>query len=334
MDRRTDFAGPVTAPDETVTGAAPAAPPRAGGRRGPFTVPVRLRWLGVSGWEIVIGRGDDTRSILFDPYLSRMPFTDARGVAGPGIPLRLDHEAVEEVASRHLTGAPELILVSHGHFDHVADVPQLLARPDWRQSRVRVLCDMTVSHLLDAMGTPARRLGDVVPVAGGDHLQFDGYAVEVFRGLHSRRPDYGYFAPGHRLAPPSPPSVLGDFVEGNTLAYQVSVEGGPSILLMGASNFAERELAGIRPDVAAVPMTTTGAVHRYPARLLAATGHPRVLIPCHHDDMLTPLTGPAAPLRASTSTSSVNELRAAAGPGSRVVAPRHLEAVDLAALLT
>ncbi|MFF1834451.1 MBL fold metallo-hydrolase [Streptomyces sp. NPDC058231] len=281
----------------------------------------------------MIGRGHRRRSILFDPYLSRMPFTDAQGVAEHGIPLRLDHEAVEAVASRHLTGAPELILVSHGHFDHMADVPQLLARPDWRQSRIRVLCDATVSNLLAAMGTPRRRLADAVLVKGGEHLQFDGYTVEIFRSLHSRRPDYGYFAPGHRLVPPPRPSVLGDFVEGDTLSYQVSVEGGPSILLMGASNFAEREITGIRPDVAAVPMTTTRAVHRYPERLLETAGNPPVLIPCHHDDMVTPLTGPPGLLAASTAESSVREL-AAAGPGSRVVAPRHLEAMDLAAVLT
>lgn len=282
----------------------------------------------------MIGRGHRRRSILFDPYLSRMPFTDAQGVTEHGIPLRLDHGAVEAVASRHLTGAPELVLVSHGHFDHMADVPQLLARPEWRQSPIRVLCDATVCSLLAAMGTPPRRLADAVLVEGGEHLQFDGYTVEVFRSLHSRRPDYGYFAPGHRPAPPSAPSVLGDLVEGNTLAYQVSVQGGPSILLMGASNFAAREIAGIRPDVAAVPMTTTATVHRYPERLLTVTGNPQVLIPCHHDDMVTPLTGPPDLLAAATSESSVRELAAAAGPGSRVVAPRHLEGMDLTALLT
>ncbi|MEU0133157.1 MBL fold metallo-hydrolase [Streptomyces sp. NPDC006296] len=331
-ERRTALGDAWTAPG-TVTGAGPTAHPPAGLRRGPFSVGVRLRWLGVSGWEIVIGQGDGRRSILFDPYLSRMPFTNAQGVAEHGVPFRPDRAAVEEIAARHLTGAPELVLVSHGHFDHMADVPQLLARPAWRGSRIRVLCDVTVSSLLAAMGTPPWRLADTVPVAGGDKLGFDGYTVEVFRSLHSRRPDYGYFAPGHRPVPPPRPSVLGDFVEGTTLAYLVSVDGGPSVLLMGASDVAEREIAGIRPDVAAVPMTTTAAVHRYPERLLAAAGHPPLLIPCHHDDMVTPLTGPPGPLADAVSTAPVREL-AAAAPGSRVLAPRHLESVDLNAALS
>ncbi|MGW0118732.1 MBL fold metallo-hydrolase [Streptomyces sp. NPDC003327] len=336
-ERLTAPGGLRAAPEAAFAAQAPSARrpgrPSGGRRRVPSPVPVQLRWLGVSGWEIVIDQGRRRRSILFDPYLSRMPFTDAQGVTRHDIPLRLDHRAVEAVASRHLTGAPELILVSHGHFDHMADVPQLLARPGWRHSRIRVLCDATVAHLLAAMDTPRRRLADAILVKGGEYLQFDGYTVEVFRSLHSQRSDHGYFAPGRLLAPPPRPTVLGDFVEGETLAYHVAVEGGPSVLLMGASNVAEREMAGVRPDVAAVPMTTTTSVHDYPERLLAATGNPPVLIPCHHDDMTTPLTDRPGLLAASTADSAVRAL-AAAGPGSRVVAPRHLEALDLAAVLT
>ncbi|MFF4347608.1 hypothetical protein [Streptomyces sp. NPDC001530] len=116
--------------------------------------------------------------------------------------------------------------------------------------------------------------------------------VEVFRSLHSQQPDHGYFAPGRRTAPPRRPTVLGDLVEGDTLAYQVTVDGGPSILFMGASNFAERELWGIRPDIAAIAMTSHSALHRYVERLLAALGNPPLLIPTRHDDMTTPSPTP------------------------------------------
>ncbi|MGK5642071.1 MBL fold metallo-hydrolase, partial [Streptomyces sp. URMC 126] len=258
------------------TAVSVALPPEYG-RGGPYSTSVRLRWLGVAGWEILLEGG---RSIVFDPYLSRMPCTDHTGALDPRLPLRLDRAAVERVADRHLAGPPELVLVSHGHFDHVADVPQLLGRPEWERSRIRTVCDETVRHLLVAMGTPSRRLGDVIQVKGGEYLQFDGYTVEVFRSLHSQLADHGCFAPGRRAAPPRRPATLGDLVEGDTLAYQVSVDGGPRILLMGASNFVERELAGIRPDVALVPMSSHQAVHRYVERLLDATGHPPLLLPC------------------------------------------------------
>lgn len=178
-------------------------------RGGPYSTPVELRWLGVSGWEIVIGGG---RSVL-------------------------------------------------------------------------TVRDETVRYLLMSTGTPRARIDDVIQVKGGEYLQFDGYTVEVFRSLHSQPADHGYFAPGRRVAPPRRPTVLGDLVEGDTLAQQVSVDGGPRILLMGASKFVERELAGIRPDVALVPMSSHSAVHRYVERFLTATGNPLLLIPSHHDDM-------------------------------------------------
>ncbi|WP_369261002.1 MBL fold metallo-hydrolase [Streptomyces sp. R35] len=328
--RRTVLKGVLAASGAaaSATGLVGAAPTS---RRGaPYATPVQMRWLGVSGWEIVI---DGRRRILFDPYLSRMPYRNAEGALDPRLPLRLDRAAVERVAAGHLTGPPELILVSHGHFDHVADVPQLLARPAWEKHRVRAMCDETVRHLLSAMDTPRTRLDDVIQVKGGEYLQFDGYTVEVFRSLHSQQPDHGYFAPGHKTAPPRRPTVLGDLVEGDTLAYQLTVDGGPSILLMGASNFAERELSGIRPDIAAIAMTSHSALHRYVERLLAAIGNPSLLIPTHHDDMTTPLTDAPSLLAAATPSTAAKELDAASAPASRVLSPQHLRTVDVTAAL-
>ncbi|MFF3831641.1 MBL fold metallo-hydrolase [Streptomyces sp. NPDC002458] len=310
-----------------VGGAAPlpAARPRA--TKG---VELGMRWLGVAGWELTFAG----RSVLFDPYLSRMPYAGADGALDPALPLRPDPEAVEHVAEKVLTGVPELILVSHGHFDHLADVPHLLSRPGWSGRRVRTLCDGTSRHLLGAMGVPASRMADVVAVTGGDHLQFDGYSVEVFRSLHSRQQDYTSFAPGTRDAVPERPRTLGDLVEGRTLAFQLSVEGGPSVLLTGTSNVAERELAGARPDVAVVGMSGHEAVHGYPDRLLAALGSPSLLLPCHHDDMVTPLG--ASGISGTVSSGAVTALKQAAerqarGGGTRVLAPRHLELLDVTA---
>ncbi|MFI1002570.1 MBL fold metallo-hydrolase [Streptomyces galbus] len=326
--RRTVLRGAVAASGAAAVGSAITGAASTIRRAGPFSTSVELRWLGVAGWEIVL---DGRRSILFDPYLSRMPCTRG-GALDPRLPLRPDQAAVERVAARHLAGAPELILLSHGHFDHVADVPQLLTRPGWAGAGIRTVCDETVRHLLAAMGTPASHVEDVIEVKGGEYLQFPGYTVEVFRSLHSRQADHGTFAPGHRAATPRRPAALGDLVEGDTLAYQVSVQGGPTILLMGASNFIERELTGIRPDVAMVPMSPHQALHRYVERLMDATGHPPLLFPCHHDDMHTPLTGAPALLAASVGTDAAAELSAAA-PGSRVLNPHHLKTIHLTAEL-
>lgn len=167
-------------------------------------------------------------------------------------------------------------------------------------------------------------MNDVIPVYGGDHLQFDGYSVEVFRSLHSRQEDYTSFAPGHRDSAPTRPRTLGDLVEGRTLAFQVAVEGGPTVLLTGTSNFAERELTGARPDVAVIGMSGHAAVHGYPDRLLSVLGAPPLLVPGHHDDMVTPL-GDSGVFR-TASPEAVSALgraaaRQAAPGGCRVLTP-------------
>ncbi|MTE21016.1 MBL fold metallo-hydrolase [Streptomyces sp. TRM43335] len=328
--RRTLLKGALVVAGTTVSGLGLTGAVPSTRREEAYSTPVRLRWLGVSGWEIVIG---EHRSLLFDPYLSRMPYTDADGALDPGLPLRPDPRAVDRIVSRHLSGTPELVMVSHGHFDHLADVPHLLGHRAWQDARVRTMCDETSGHLLAAMGTPRARLDDVIRIKGGEYLQFDGYTVEVLRSLHSMGDDYGYFAPGRRTTPPKPPATLGDLVEGETFAYQVSVAGGPRILLMGATNFIEREMAGIRPDVATIPMTSHSALHRYPARLLETLGHPPLVLPCHHDDMITSLLEDPAVLASSVSEEAVDALASAASSASRVLGPRHLEAVDVTAAL-
>ncbi len=300
--------------------------------RRPSLEGLSLQWLGVAGWELRFG---DSR-LLFDPYLSRMPFQSSDGSLDPSLPLRWDQKAVTAVAERNLSGPPALILVSHGHFDHLADVPQLLAHPDWAGHRIRTLCDETSHHLLAAMGAPDHRLADVIRVRGGEHLRFPGFTVEVLRSLHSQFSDHSYFAPGTHVGPPRTPRRLGDLIEGQTLAYQVSFDDGPSVYLSGTSNLAERELTGLRPDIAIIGMTSHSAVHRYLERLQSALGDPALLLPSHHDDMVSPLLRSGGARQAGTNTGrsaaaiALEDAAAARGAsGTRVIDPTPLQPFGL-----
>ncbi len=63
---------------------------------------VTLTWLGHGGWSI----NDGEREILLDPFLEECPTANV---------------AAADIAA-------DFILVSHGHFDHVADVPAIANR--------------------------------------------------------------------------------------------------------------------------------------------------------------------------------------------------------------
>ncbi|MFF2125861.1 MBL fold metallo-hydrolase [Streptomyces olivochromogenes] len=125
-----------------------------------------LRWLGTSGWRIDV----DGRTVLFDPYLTRFKTGLFDGAFRADTELSTDPEVVRE-----RIGAPELVLVSHSHWDHVADVPYIA-----KSTGARVMGTETTYHLLVAFGVDP---GQISVVKGGEVLDFGGITVEVAAGL-------------------------------------------------------------------------------------------------------------------------------------------------------
>ncbi|MGW0561392.1 MBL fold metallo-hydrolase [Streptomyces sp. NPDC003016] len=315
------------------TGTVPAAAAERRPRRSDDGA-VSLRWLGVAGWELAF----DGHRILVDPYLSRQEYRVPGGSAiDPDRRLEPDPSVVETIVGRHLPGPPELILVTHGHFDHLLDVPYLLNRGQWRKDPIRTLCGETSLHLLRAMGAQRARVDECVVVSGGEVLRFPAgptgeppaYTVEVFRSLHSQYGNHGFFAPGTLTDPPPRVRTLGDMREGGTLAYQVTVGDRLRVMfLSGTANLSERELQGARPDVLVLGISGQAAVHRYVERAMEVLGEPPLVVPSHHDDMLTSLLSPG--LDDSVRKDAVTALRSTVRAyGARVLEPRHLHTLTL-----
>ncbi len=63
---------------------------------------IEIRWLGHGGWQIKTG----SHTILLDPFLSQSPLAPC---------------TAEELDAT-------FVLVSHGHFDHISDVPEIVRR--------------------------------------------------------------------------------------------------------------------------------------------------------------------------------------------------------------
>ncbi|MER6978168.1 MBL fold metallo-hydrolase [Streptomyces carpinensis] len=272
------------------------------------------RWLGTAGWRIDAGG----RTLLVDPYLTRFDTGLYRGAFDPATPLRTDGPLVD----RHV-GRPELVLVTHSHWDHLNDVPHIA-----KITGARVVGTETTYHLLRALGVDA---GQLIVVKGGEVLDFDGCVVEAVAARHSRNAAHQYFAPGTLHAPPATvPATVADLPEGDTLAFQVRFGSGPAAFLMGASDFAEREVDGLRPDIAMVAVPGSTATHRYVPRLLQALGRPELVVPVHWDDFETPLAEPAVRDPAMDLDGFAAQVRRAA-PASRVQLPEHLAALHVPA---
>ncbi|GGT38055.1 hypothetical protein GCM10010254_67610 [Streptomyces chromofuscus] len=273
-----------------------------------------FRWLGTAGRRIDV----DDRTVLFDPYLSRFPTGLFDGAFDPRTPLQSRPETVDA----HI-GRPELVLVSHSHWDHLADVPRIA-----RTTGARVVGTETTYHLLVSLGVDA---GQISVVKGGEVLDVDGIVVEVVPSLHSRNKKCSYFAPGTLNAPPATvPSTVADLPEGDILAFRVTAgASGPSAFLMGASDFSERAVRDLRPDLAMIAVPSSTATHQYVPRLLRALGHPGVVVPVHWDNFEVPLGG--APVRdpAMDLDAFLAEV-GKASPAARVVVPDYRTVYDSA----
>ncbi|GAA2822064.1 MBL fold metallo-hydrolase [Kribbella solani] len=242
----------------------------------PKKEPVELTWFGTHAWQIRCGQS----VVLTDPWLTRFK----TGTFTPeGADPKTELVIKPEVIDRHL-GTADAILVHHGHYDHMADVPYVA-----RKTQATVLCTETHANLLRAMKTPDELLS---PVRGGEYLPFDGFTIEVFPSLHScggKRHTYAY--PGYRYEVPPRPRVIEDLVEGGTLAFVITI-GGVRILSLSTANFDPNALRGLQVDVIfAAPGGEPGITDR----LLRTIKPVRKVIATHWDDFDKPLDQPGVP---------------------------------------
>jgi L-ascorbate metabolism protein UlaG (beta-lactamase superfamily) len=268
--------------------------------------PVELTWLGTHAWQIRSGKS----IVLTDPWITRFKTgTFTPEGADPKTKLVIKPDVID----RYISTA-DAILVHHGHYDHMADVPYVA-----KKTQATVLGTASHANMLRAMRTPAELLS---PVRGGEYLPFEGFTIEVFPSLHScggRHHTYAY--PGYRLdGVPPRPRVIEDLLEGGTLAYVITI-GGLRILSLSTANFDPNALRGLQVDVVfAAPGGEPGITDR----LLRTIKPVKKVIATHWDDFDQPLDKPGIPwtdltkLRTSVETA-----------GAEFVVLNHLEKLTL-----
>ena len=254
-------------------------PPKSGG---PGAAGVSFKWFGTDGWEISFGN----KIILFDPWFSRGVQTGfLSGKFDPKTPLKVEDGLIDQ----HVAKADQ-ILIGHGHWDHLADIPYIQ-----KKTNAHVIGSETHANLMRAYGITE---GKIVQVKGGEYMQFAGYTIEVFPGLHSMGPTKKWVVPGHLYHVPPMPTTVGEMPEGDSLIYLITIGGRYRIFLMSTANYNERTIAGLKPDVALVASIFANQIHDFTPRLLKALNYPKILLPTHWDNFEKPLSEPPQDLRA------------------------------------
>ena len=249
---------------------------------GPGAAGVSFKWLGTNSWEIAFSN----KTILFDPWLSRGVLTGfLAGKFDAKTPLKVEETLIDQ----HIAKADQ-ILIGHGHWDHLADIPYVQ-----KKTNAQVIGSETHANILRAFGVAE---GKIVQVKGGEYMQFDGYTIEVFPGIHSMGPTKKFAVPGHLYQVPPPPTTVGDLPEGDSLIYLITIGGKYRIFLMSTANYIERSIAGLKPDVALVASIFANQIYDFTPRLLKALSYPKILLPTHWDNFEKPLSEPPQDLRA------------------------------------
>lgn len=232
-----------------------------------------LRWTGVAGFRFELG---DT-SIAFDPFVSRPG----------GLSVLLRRPRLDAPAIGERFASLDAVFVGHTHYDHVMDVPEV-ARIS---PRATVHGSVTSVELLRRLAVDETRLK---PVRDGTTVEVGPFRVTAIASAHGHVPVVGRFDRIALTGSGLPRTPL-CYPRGAVFAWRVEA-GGRTFHVQGSAGIDERALARQQPvDALIACLAARHGTPRYLERL-GAVLRPRVLMPCHHDHLLRPLSAPPRPV--------------------------------------
>src|SRR6266852_5941608 len=272
---------------------------------------IRLTYLGNAGWQIEDGHS----IILVDPYLSQ--FRNKRGTDPNSDNDEIITPDGAQIDSR--VHRADYILITHAHEDHLLDAPYIS-----NKTGAVIFGHETAANIARAYDVPDEKL---ITVRRGEDYDFDGFSLKVIPSLHSPLLRKRYFnKPWAGSAPRGLKAPLHEsaFVEGGSLAYLLRIAG-HRVLIMGTMNFIEREMDGLRPDVALVGAGSSRKENfDYVGRLLRALGYPAVVFPTHWDSY-----GSMSEEQARKGVEEFAREVKVASPKTRVIVPQYFQPIPL-----
>lgn len=225
-----------------------------------------ILWHGTASIEIRA----DGQSLLFDP------FVPARG-AEFAVP-------VTEYDGR------TNIFITHGHFDHIANIPEIVRR----NPGAAVYCSGTPLQTLSAKGVPTHNLRLIRP---GQTVSIGAFSVRAYPGLHAVLPAltpklFARILFTRHIA--NLPHMLREnrvCVENNeTLFYEIAAQG-KRVCLMGSLNLRDDTAYPTGCDLLILPYNGWEDCFP-PAERVIARLQPRQILLDHYDNAFPPITSP------------------------------------------
>ena len=226
---------------------------------------MELTWFGTAGFRIKT----DKHTMLIDPYLSR------NDKALPRQPLKPSD--IQE---------GDVILISHGHFDHIYDVPTISSK-----TGAKVYCGNGIGEALIRNGMERGQIHEVN--SDGENFDFNGIHAKAFFSRHVKfdrwlilktlaRINFRLF----RYLP-----LTREYPEGQVLSWRLILEGKTTHHFGSAgSTFDELARLGSQPtDILLVPLQGHSDIIQIAHKYVTAL-QPKVVIPNHQDNFFPPIS--------------------------------------------
>jgi L-ascorbate metabolism protein UlaG (beta-lactamase superfamily) len=226
----------------------------------------KLKWYGTAA----ILLEQDATKLLFDPFF----FLRGKCFKPP----------VDELS------AIENILVTHGHLDHIADIPAILKQG---VGTTTVYCTAKPQETLISKGVDETRIQQITP---GDHLSFGPFEVRVLKGKHI------VFNIGLVIKTFLNPRVLTNWNNlrylqnenricaeaGETVVYDISAAD-KRILLLGSLNLDDDTEYPKGADLLILPFQGRSDISKYAMPFIDRLQPKKVLLD-HFDDAFPPIS--------------------------------------------
>ncbi len=257
---------------------------------------IRLTWKGTATF-LLEAAGE---RILFDP------FVEIRGGENPG--------SIEEFLQK------DTIFITHGHFDHLSRIPQILEEGD-----ATVFCTACPARTLEQYTDETDR---VVEIRVGDTIPIGGIRIHVLKGKHiafQMKRIFDTMTPLRVLRYwRNMPYLLWanhEFKEGNeTVAFEIKAEG-KTILLLGSLALDEQETYPQGVDLLILPYSGNNDLVGEADKLINRIRPKRILL-SHFDDAFPPMSR-------SVDTGAFKRMMERKWPGIQVAKPKCGKAVTL-----
>ena len=226
---------------------------------------MEIKWLGTAGFRIKTGE----TVFLIDPYLTR----------------NQDAQPVQPLKPSDIEIADH-IFISHGHFDHIADIPEIA-----NQTKAMVYCSDGAADTLEHLGTDKDQLKRILE--NGWETSFEGFKAQAFFSDHIKFDKKLLFTTLLKinLRLPQVIRMAKTFPCGQVLSWRFSIQN--KIIHFfgsGGSSLTELEKLALTPvDILMVPLQGHSNICDIASEYIRIL-KPKIVIPHHQDDFYPPVS--------------------------------------------